>query len=422
MNFIRRIFGGVAPVALPDDLPKHHPGVGRYDVRGGIEYPPYVASDGQGATEMAVVEGGQPSTGVIPFRRASTFRTSLLEQTTGAITAATQPVQIQVEGSGYVYGVDIELDLEADNSGPATVAWHEDAPWSAVDSIVYQDVNGELWNLPGISTRFLNLYGGWALADDSASTDEYVFEQVSGAVARGGSAHCHLMVPIALNHRTLMGLVGNQDKSQKYALRSNLAPSTAIYTTAPTVLPVVQIDRTYLNYAVPGAVNADGVQQQRQPDYFGVLHFGTQTVSPAVPTQGTRNHFLPRIGNTLRTIILVFRDGNGTAARADAEANMPTLIKFMLGDTPVFAETVGARRKIMRDRYGFDAPNGVLVYDWITDLTQRAGAELGDDYLWTQGLNNAQFEVTYPAGWAANSSLTIITDDLIVPKGMNIYQ
>lgn len=100
---------------------------------------------------------------------------------------------------------------------------------------------------------------------------------------------------------------------------------------------------------------------------------------------------------------------------------MPTLIKFMLGDTPVFAETVGARRKIMRDRYGFDAPNGILVYDWITDMTQRAGAELGDDYLWTKGLNNAQFEISYPAGFAANSSLTIITDDLIVPDGMNIY-
>lgn len=420
-NFLRRVFSGAsAPMNLPA-MPKHHPGMGRYDAAGGIHYPPAIPSDGQGQTEMAVVEGGQPSAGVIPFRRASTFRTSLLEQTTKTLTAAAQPVQIQVEGSGYVYAIDLELDLEA-ATNVATVAWHEDAPWCAFDSIVYQDVNGELWNLPGISTRFLNLYGGWALADDSASTDEYVYELVSGAVARGGSAHCHLLVPIALNHRTLMGLVGNQDKSQKYALRSNIAPSTSIYTTAPTNLPAIQIDRTYQNYSVPGAVNADGVQQQRQPDYFGVLHFGTQTVSPAVPTQGTRNHFLPRIGNTLRTIILVFRDGNGTAARADAEANMPTLLKFMLGDTPVFAETVGARRKIMRDRYGFDAPNGVLVYDWITDLTQRAGAELGDDYLWTQGLNNAQFEITYGTGWAANSSLTIITDDLIVPAGMNIYQ
>jgi hypothetical protein len=413
--------GGTSSAPELPAMPKHHPGVGRFDVSGGIRFPAYVASDGQGDT-MAIQEGGgAPSGGVIPFRRASTFRTSLLEQTTQAMTAGEAPIQVQVEGSGYVYAVDLEIDLEADNSGPAVVAWHEDAPWNALSSIVYQDVNGELWNLPGISTRFLNLYGGWALADDIASTDEFVFEQVSGAVARGGSAHAHLYVPIGLNHRTLMGIVGNQDKAQKYALRSNINASGQVYTTAPTVLPDVTINRTYLNYAVPGGVNADGVQQQRQPDTFGVLHFGTQTVSPTVPTTGTRNHFLPRIGNTLRTIILVFRDGNGAAARADAEANMPTLLKFMLGDTPIFAETVGARRKIMRDRYGFDAPNGVLVYDWITDLTQRAGAELGDDYLWTQGLNNAQFEITYPAGFAANSSLTIITDDLIVPAGMNIY-
>jgi hypothetical protein len=138
-------------------------------------------------------------------------------------------------------------------------------------------------------------------------------------------------------------------------------------------------------------------------------------------SNSTQNHFLPRIGNTLRLLILVFRDGNGTAARADAEANMPALLQFLIGDTPLFTETVGARRKIMRDRYGFDAPNGVLVYDWITDLGVRAGAELGDDYLFTNGLTSAQFQVAYGAGWAANSSLTIITDDIIIPAGMNIY-
>lgn len=412
---------GKAATQLPPDRPKHHPGIGRYDVHG-VSFPAAIPSGGQGDTQMLVGEGAQPAAGVIPFRRASTFRTSLLEQTNIALlTAGEQPIQIQVEGSGYVYGIDLEVDLETANGAAGVVAWHEDAPWNAISSIVYQDVNGELWNLPGISTHLLNLYGGSSLADDAVSTDENIFEQVSGAGARGGSTHFHLFVPVALNHRNLMGLVGNQDQSQKYSLRSNVNASGQIYTVVPNPLPAVTINRTYHNYSVPATHNADGVQQQVRPEYFGVLHFGTQTVAPSVPTTGTRNHFLPRIGNTLRVIVLVFRDGNGAAARADAEANMPTLLKFMLGDTPVFSETVGARRKIMRDRYGFDAPNGVLVYDWITDLVTRAGAELGDDYLWTKGLNNAQFEITYPAGWAANSSLTIITDDLIVPNGMNIY-
>lgn len=382
----------------------------------------YPVSDGQGAT--AIVEGASPPAagGVIPFRRATTFRTARLESTGPvAQTASEQPVQIQVEGSGYVYGIDLEFDIET-AANAAVVAYHEDAPWNALSSVVYSDVNGELVNVPGISLRFANLYGGWALANDQASTDTSIFEQVSGAVARGGSVHGHLFVPIGLNHRDLMGIVGNQDRSQKYSLRSNIAASGQVYTTAPTALGQVTINRTYHNYAVPAPANAQGVPQQIMPDKFGVLHYITQTVSPVLPTSNaTLNHFLPRLGNTLRYLILVFRDGNGATARTDAEANQPSLLKLMLGDTPVFAETPGARRWIMRQRYGFDAPAGVYVFDWITDIVQRAGAELGDDYMFTNGLTNAQFEISYGAGWAANSSLTIITDDLVIPPGVDIY-
>lgn len=373
---------------------------------------------------MVVTEGAGPGgAGVVPFRRATTFRTTPLQNFGPApMTTAEQQVSAPVTGTGYMYGIDIAVDAEANNSGPANVAWHEDAPWNILSSVVLSDVNGELINVSGISLYFQNLYGGAALANDAASTDEFVFEQVSGAVARGGSAVFHLIAPCGLDHRRLLGIVGNQDRSQSYTIRTNVNASGQVYTTAPTNLPDVTISPTYQNYAVPAATNAQGQAQQQTPDHFGVLHYVTQTVSPNPPASNSViNHFLPRIGNTLRVLILVFRDGNGAAARADAEANMPNLIQFIIGDTPLFTEDVEARRKIMRDRYGFDAPNGVLVYDWITDLTQRAGAEMGDDYLYTNGLTSAQFQVTYGAGWAANSSLTIITDDIIIPAGMSLY-
>lgn len=380
-------------------------------------------SAGRGNTQMVTQEGASADVGgVIPFRRATTFRTSPLA-TSGptAQTAAEQQVSVPVTGSGYMYGIDVEVDIETAGNA-AVVAWHEDAPWNAVSSVVLGDVNGELVNVQGIHLRFQNLYGGSAIADDAASTDETVFEQVSGAVARGGSAHFHLMVPCGLDHRRLLGIVGNQDRSQSYNIRTNVNASGSVYTTPPTALGNVTIQRTYQNYAVPAAANAQQVRQEQTPPHFGVLHYITQTVAPSPPqSSSVQNHFLPRIGNTLRLIILVFRDGNGATARADAEANLPTLFQFILGDTPIFTEGPGARRKIMRDRYGFDAPNGVFVYDWITDIVARAGAEMGDDYLFTNGLTSAQFQVTYGAGWAADSSLTIVTDDLVIPAGLNIY-
>lgn len=375
------------------------------------------------ATMTEIREGTVPTAaGVIPFRRATTFRTSRLQTTTAVLTASEQVVNETIEGSGYVYGIDLFVRCVTAGNAAAT-AFHEDAPYSAISSVVFADVNGELVNLDGFSLWLLNIYGGWNRRF-STSTDTSVYQLTTGAGATGGSFAFHLFVPVALNRRTLLGILGNQDRAQKYSLRSNLAAGGvgSIYTTAPTNAGTVTIERVYENYAVPAAANAQGIPQEVMPPKFGVLHYATQVRSPSVPvSSATVNHFLPRLGNTLRMLILVFRDGNGATARTDVEANLPSQIKFLLGDTPIFSESVAYRRALMFARYGFDAPAGVLVYDWITDIIERAGAELGDDYVFTNGLVNAQFEVTYPAGWAANSSLTIITDDLSVPAGIDLY-
>lgn len=416
-------------VMLPAPRPVHHPADhGRYDgnaIDRAIATVAARSTTGQGDTQTQIVEGAQPAAaGVIPFRRATTFRTARLEQTTiAALAAAETPLVVQVEGSGYMYGIDVHFRVET-AANAAVVAYHEDAPWSFLSSVVLGDVNGELVNLNGFDLRVLNLYGGWTTGNDQTSTDVQVFESVSGAVARGGSFRAHLFVPVALNHRTLLGLVSNQDRAQKYSLRTNIAAGGvgSVYTTAPTTPGAVTIDRIYENYAVPASANAQGVPQEQMPPKFGVLAYATKTVSPALPSSNTtQNHFLPRLGNTIRLLILIFRDGNGATARTDSDANPPSLLKFTLGDTPIFAETAAFRRKLMRDRYGFDAPAGVYVFDWITDIVQRAGSELGDDYIFTLGLSQAQFEISYGAGWAANSSLTIITHDMVIPPGINIY-
>jgi hypothetical protein len=148
-----------------------------------------------------------------------------------------------------------------------------------------------------------------------------------------------------------------------------------------------------------------------QPGY-GTLHFTTVTTSDASPLGGsTVNHYLRRIGNTIRFIILVFRSN---ALRASAETNAPTLLTFKAGDDTIFTETWAYRKSLMFERYGFDMPSGVLVYDTMHDFGPFSGFEVGDDYYHTQALVNAQFQISYPAGYGATgNSLTIVTDDLV---------
>lgn len=389
-----------------------------------------------GGPEVPNANANEPG-GMIPFRRATTYRTQIIDTTTIAspgITAAQQNIEITVQGSGYIYGIDLDVQVTT-AANAAAVGYVEDAPWAALASVVFRDVQGELVNLDGFSLRLANLYCGYILAREdtpatattaaatagvTGSLDTGVFQQISTNVATGGSFRFHLWVPVATNRRDTIGLLGNQDRAMRYQLRTDLAPTASIYSTPPTTQGSVNIRRTYHSFAVPGATNANGARQAQVPDKFGVLHYTTKNRNVSAPAGGsTINHPLARLGNTIRTLILVLRS-NGS--RATAEANAPTQISFKLGDVPIFTETAQHRRWLMYQRYGFDAPYGVYVYDAISDFILRAGAELGEDYWWTNGLVNAQFEIVYPTGFGStNNSLDIITDDLQVPTGLDLY-
>jgi hypothetical protein len=376
---------------------------------------------------------------MVPFRRATTYRTTQVTSSTGTFVGGiTNSFDVIIEGSGFIYELDLEF-IAVTSANAAAVAYFEDAPWSAYSSVVFRDVNGELINASGYSLRLANIYGGWRSGSNPEwdnytlppvttsvlTKDALVAQLVSGAGGTGGSFRTHLTVPVALNRRSLWGLLGNQDRAQKYSLRTDIGSATAaatgpIYTTAPTTQGTFTLNRMYENYAVPAPQDANGHQQQQIPDKFGIVNFITQSVNPSAPVGGaTTNHYLARLGNTIRAMILVLRS-NGL--RATAETNAPLKIQFNLGDTPIFVETASFRRSLMWQRYGFDAPQGVFTYDAITDFAGIAGYELGDDYFWTSGLVNAQFQITYPAGFgASNNTLTVITLDMLVPPTVDLY-
>jgi len=375
--------------------------------------------------------------GMIPFRRATTARSQAIDTELRAapgLTAAQQNIEITVQGSGYVYGIDLDVQVTT-AANAAAVAYVEDAPWSALASVIFKDTQGELVNLDGFSLHVANLYCGYrtnredtasaaavppAAAGVTGSADANVFNLVGTAVGTGGSFRFHMWVPVGTNTRDLIGLLGNQDRAMRYQLRTDLAPIASIYSVNPTTQGAVTIRRTYHSYAVPGATNANGARQEQVPPKFGVLHYTTKNRNVGVPAGGsTVNHPLARLGNTIRVIILILRSNS---SRATAELNLPSLITFKLGDVPIFSETPAMRRFLMYQRFGFDAPAGVFAYDAISDFVLAAGAELGEDFWWTNGLVNAQFEISYPAGFGvAANSLDIITDDLQVPEGIDLY-
>lgn len=380
-----------------------------------------------GSTPVAV---GAPSVGTpsldpnnlpkVPFRIATLERNDLIQVDTQVMTTVEQLIERVLPGTGLVYDVDLDYVATAPSNNSANVAYNEDAPYNALSSGIFRDVNAEVIDVDGYSLKLAGRYGGWERFNEESSTDTLIWNKVTGTGATGGNFRFHTKMPIALNRRTLLGLLGNQDRGQSYLVRANLAGSGTIYSTAPTVQPNVTINRHYGSYALPNPVNDQGQPQQILPPFFGVIPYITRSVNPNAPTGGqTTTHFLQRINTTFRALILVFRS-NGS--RATAESNLPTNVQLRVGNQSIFNELPAVRRRIMYDRTGFDAPAGVIVYDMEHDFDGLLGAELGNDWYWTQQLSEMQFNITYPSGFgSSNNSLTIITLDMTIPTGMNLY-
>lgn len=364
-----------------------------------------------------------PGQGVVPFVRAAAPPRTKFSITSGPqIQLATeQQVPFVLDGTGYWLWLDLWVQLVTAGNA-ATVALAEDAPWAAISSVTTAAGGPQQVNLNGYALYLLNAYGGWNLRDWSLSADANVYSALTtGAGATAGSGAFPLRLPMAINDRNYIGLMGNQDRATKYNLNTNLAGSASVYSTAPTTLPTATITRHYGYLPVPPSQAADGRQQQQIPDYYGIIHYLTTVRNQAAPAGASSvNHYLTNLANAVRVMILVFR-ANGS--RATANANLPTELDFFLGTDLIFQETAQERRRIMYSRYGFDAPSGVLVYDFIHDFGLNAGAEIGDQYVYLGNISEAQFKISYPTGFGStNNSLEIITDALFVPPGIDIYK
>lgn len=389
-----------------------------------------------------------PSRQAVPFRAATLERVDILASESQPMTASTQRIERTLEGAGYIYGVWLDVNATSASATAASVAaYAEDAPFNVLDSVIFRDVNGEIANLQGFNLWLANIINGYSKlapatgnapgqalpsstgaggVGTTASQDTNIVLNVgavgsaSTGAAAGGNFRFPLRVPVATNRRDLLGILANQDRAQKYSLRTDIAASGAVFSTAPSSLPTVAINKYYEQYSVPLPTAPDGSPQEVFPPTFGTVHFHTQTVSESAPSNGsTVNHYVRRIGNTVRWFGLVFRSATtagGTPIRGNADANPPTLLRLKLGEDSVFSESWNYRRGLMFERYGFDLPRGLALWDWIHDFGPFAGFELGDDIVHSQALVNAQFQITYGSAantWQTGSTLTLITSDLI---------
>lgn len=364
---------------------------------GFVAVPPRKAPEGNGKTAPKRL---------VPFVRAAhehvepAFDVSF---TPGASAVQLSGSPFEVPSYGFMRAVWLLVTTSGGVAGAGALA--ADAPWNVIDSINLHDVNGQniVGPVNGYDLFLLNAFGGYAWESDPALLPDAV---TSGAGAVVGFTFA-LRVPVEITAWDAYGSLGNQNAAAPFRLAISGNTSGNVWSTAPTTIPTVRVRAFLEAWSQPEAADLLGNPQETVPPGHGTTQFWSSFIKTI--SSGENTIRLERVGNLLRTIILVGR----LSAGARDQAMLPDTIDFAWDNLSLYTrEPIQYRRTLIRERHGLNPPDGVLVYSYAHDQDGHVGNE--SRHLWLPSTMASRFE--FRGNFDAAGTLKVLTND-VAPGG-----
>jgi hypothetical protein len=328
-----------------------------------------------------------------PFIRHSQpgRRSQYIVSNTAFAGLITQPL---VAVPGYVARLRATITATGGvNAGTTTAA--ADAPFSVVALVTLRDAFGTpLIVGPGFEMLYLvpkysSQYGLLAAADLKSLPS-------FSAVAAGatGSGNFSFSTALPLEFAKAYGLISMANASLLPTLQWQFAAGGAVYSAAPTTLPVLStlVDADF--YWLPEGTDVE------PPGLGTTCQWVMQNCNPTIPSATAMIVSLPRLGGFLHTLIFVLRDSTG--ARIDAWG---TRFRIYVDGVPLIDTTFVEMQDDIFNQYGgITRDTGVLAITRRTSLSQiNLGLlDTGEAFLSTNPGTLIQFECS-PWGTIANA-------------------
>lgn len=303
--------------------------------------------------------------------------TQTVTQTTG--TQALTPYEFQVDG--YLSGALIRVTATAAGNS-ADVAFEADGPFSAIQSISFEDISGKqvLGPMSGWQLYVLNRFGGFVYNADAKANTSYTV--TTGTGATGGSYRFVLRLPIQVRRRDGMGSLPNRNASATFKCKITINTITSVYSTDPTAAPSVNVQIEQQGWATSDNRDYKGSAVAPTPNGVGSLMY--TDVETIQLSAGAFNQRMGTFGGLLRLMIFELRDSN--SSRSQGESDWPTLFEIEIDKVKCFSRSTVTWEHFMSEDYGLNAtaesttatdtkPNGVFVLHWLDDFGLQPGAE-----------------------------------------------
>ena len=343
---------------------------------------------------------------------------SSYDETVTMKTSSVQFPDVQIEPDGWSRGWWFNFDIVV-ASNEATVAFEEDFPFCAVDTVLLKGTNVPQTFGPfgGYDWGTINKYGGYQPVGDPRNDQAYN-GGTAGSGGTDGSAHFFLYLPLEISQADALGDLQNQSDNSVYRVAVTLAASTSVYSTAPTDLPTVTLTVEQDSYSEPVAALAlNGRQIMNSPPVPGTRQCWQQEDDSAIPAASHTTKITNGIGYAYRNVILKLL----TSTRADGEDDYPDPLEVWLGGTRIKYLGNDMWKTKMGRRYGLISTtadgalgpeNGIRVLNWDQDVNMGPGNSARRKLLRTQDGNVFKIVGTY-----GGAGTLYITSNYVIPRG-----
>lgn len=356
-----------------------------------------LATMAQGQPKQQAQKGGGV---VVPFVRAAHQHFEpMFDQTRTPGASSVNVGQYDVPAYGFLRHVWIHFSGSGSNLGGGSLS--ADYPFNILDEIVLLDVNGAPIVGPFSSFQLYaaNTFGGYAWSPRPEDAPDYV-----GTI----DFDFALRLPVEITFKNGLGSLANQNAAASFKVRLTQAPSTTLFSVAPTTPPDVRYQAYVECWSQPSQTDVHGNAQQTEPPAHGTTQFWT--VYEKSVSNGAQTVILPRVGNLIRNLIFINRDEDGlrTTTSWPDPVNVNWDARQMIAGEPSFY-----RRAVMQEEYGIPIADGIFVYDFTHDDDGHPGNE--DRNLWLPTVQATRLEIQGTFGADANN-LEILTND-VAPVG-----
>ncbi|MDA8314077.1 MAG: hypothetical protein M0010_02725 [Actinomycetota bacterium] len=206
--------------------------------------------------------------------------------------------------------------------------------------------------------------------------------------------------------RQQLGALENTDTRSQYQFTVTLAPSSAVFSVAPTTEPKVSVTPYADMWAQPDAEDLETVPNQQIPPGVN-LQTKTRHQVITLNAAGSENSVLSTLtGNAVRGVLMILR--NATGARVDA-VGTPMSWQLDARNLGVFSPTILFQwaEDFYKSFGGVARPTGVYPFIRFYD----PGSLYGQGWLYTA--NSTAFSVTFPtATGTAGGTIELLQEEV----------